>query len=64
MFEKIYEQGGEIIIAIDGDVAQEKISHQPISIAPKTAQISLHVPKYQKDWNETLQAQIERERQK
>nr|WP_083892422.1 toprim domain-containing protein [Pleurocapsa sp. PCC 7319] len=50
-------------MATDRDRAGEKISQELHRIAPKTAQISRHVPKHQKDWNEALQAQIERERQ-
>ncbi len=62
-FEKIHQKGGSIIIATDKDVGGEEISQDLTKIAPKTAQISRHVPKYQKDWNEVLQAQIERQRQ-
>lgn len=62
-FEKIEQKGGSIIIATDRDEAGEEISQELIKIAPKTAQIERHVPKYQKDWNEALQAKIERERQ-
>ena len=62
-FQKIHERGGEIIIATDGDEAGNKLSSQLIKIAPKTAQISRHVPNYQKDWNEVLKAEIRREAQ-
>ncbi len=62
-FEKLDQKGGEIIIATDRDVGGKEIAQEVTKIAPKTAQISRHVPKYQKDWNEVLQAQIERERQ-
>ncbi len=62
-FEKIDQKGGSIIIATDKDVGGEEISQELTKIAPKTAQISRHVPKYQKDWNEALKAKIERERQ-
>jgi 5S rRNA maturation endonuclease (ribonuclease M5) len=62
-FEKINQKGGEIIIAMDRDLGGEKISQELNKIAPKTARISLHVPDYQKDWNEVLQAKIEQERQ-
>lgn len=60
-FEKISHKGGEIIIATDRDEPGNKLSQELAKIAPKTAQISRHVPKYQKDWNEALNAQIERE---
>ena len=60
-FEKIHSAGGEIIIATDGDAAGKKIAQELNEIAPKTAQISLHVPKYQKDWNDALKAQIRQE---
>ena len=62
-FENINQKGGEIIIATDRDEPGEEISNQLALIAPKTAQISRHVPKLQKDWNGALNAQIERERQ-
>ncbi len=62
-FENINQKGGEIIIATDRDVGGEEISQKLKEIAPKTAQIFRHVPKYQKDWNEVLQAQIKQERQ-
>ena len=62
-FEKLDQKGGEIIIATDRDVGGKEIAQELTLIAPKTAQIARHVPKYQKDWNEVLQAQIERERQ-
>ncbi len=62
-FEKIKQKGGSIIISTDRDEAGEEISHELIKIAPKTAQISRHVPDYPKDWNEALKAKIERERQ-
>ncbi len=62
-FENIDQKKGEIIIATDRDVAGKEIAQELNKIAPKTAQIFRHVPKYQKDWNEVLQAQIERERQ-
>ena len=61
-FEKIHQRGGEIIIATDGDEPGNKLSSQLAEIAPKTAQISRHVPSYQKDWNEALIAQIRQER--
>ena len=62
-FEKISQKGGEIIIATDRDEPGKKLSQELAEIAPKTAQISRHVPKYQKDWNEVLQAEIRREAQ-
>ena len=62
-FENINEKKGEIIIATDKDIGGEEIAQELAEIAPKTAQIFRHVPKYQKDWNEVLQAQIQRERQ-
>ena len=64
-FENINQKGGEIIIATDRDVGGEEISQKLKEIAPKTAQIFRHVPKpkYQKDWNEVLQAQIQLEKQ-
>lgn len=62
-FEKLDQKGGEIIIATDRDVGGKEIAQELTEIAPKRAQILRHVPKYQKDWNEVLQAQIERERQ-
>ena len=46
---------------MDRDGVREKISHQPIRIDPKTAQISRHVPQNQKDWNSALKAEIKRE---
>ncbi len=57
-FENINEKGAEIIIATDRDIGGEEISQELTKIAPNSAQISRHVPKYQKDWNEALQAQI------
>lgn len=62
-FENINQKGGEIIIATDRDIGGEKISQELTEIAPKTAQISRHVPNLQKDWNSALNAQIERSRQ-
>ena len=62
-FEKIHERGGEIIIATDRDEPGKKLSQELTKIAPKNAQISRHVPKYQKDWNEVLKAEIRREAQ-
>ena len=62
-FKKISQKGGEIIIATDRDEPGNKLSQELTKIAPKTAQISCHVPKYQKDWNEALNAQIKREAQ-
>ena len=62
-FENINQKGGEIIIATDRDEPGKKISQELIKIAPKAAQISRHVPNYQKDWNEALQAQIRLERE-
>ena len=62
-FENISQKGGEIIIATDRDEPGEKLSQELAKIAPKTAQISRHVPKYQKDWNEVLKAEIRREAQ-
>lgn len=62
-FENINEKKGEIIIATDRDVGGKKIAQELKEIAPNSAQIFRHVPKYQKDWNEVLQAQIQRERQ-
>ena len=62
-FEKLDQKKGEIIIATDKDIGGEEIAQELKEIAPKTAQVFRHVPKYQKDWNEALQAQIERERQ-
>ena len=62
-FENIDQKKGEIIIATDRDVAGKEIAQELKEIAPKIAQIFRHVPKYQKDWNEALQAQIQLERQ-
>ena len=62
-FEKLDQKKGEIIIATDKDIAGEEIAQKLKEIAPKTAQMSRHVPNPQKDWNEALNAQIERERQ-
>ena len=62
-FEKISQKGGEIIIATDRDEPGNKLSQELAKIAPKTAQVSRHVPKYQKDWNGALNAEIERSRQ-
>ena len=47
-FEKIDQKGGSIIIATDKDVGGEEISQELTKIAPKTAQISRHVPKVSK----------------
>ncbi len=62
-FENINQKGGEIIIATDKDVGGEEIYQQLTEIAPNSAQISRHVPKYQKDWNEALQTQIRLEKE-
>ncbi len=62
-FENIDQKKGEIIIATDRDVGGKELAVELKEIAPKTAQVFLHVPKYQKDWNEALQAQIQQERQ-
>lgn len=62
-FEKFDQKKGEIIIATDKDIGGEEIAQKLKEIAPKTAQVFRHAPKYQKDWNEALKAQIERERQ-
>ncbi len=62
-FENINEKKGEMIIATDRDVGGKEIAQELKEIAPKTAQISRHVPKYQKDWNEALKAEIRREAQ-
>ncbi len=62
-FENIEQKKGEIIIATDNDIGGKEIAQELKEIAPKTAQIFRHVPKYQKDWNEALQAQIQLERQ-
>ena len=62
-FENIDQKKGEIIIATDNDIGGKEIAQELKEIAPKTAQVFRHVPKYQKDWNEILQAQIQLERE-
>jgi len=49
--------------ATDNDIGGKEIAQELKEIAPKTAKAFRHVPKYQKDWNELLQAQIQQERQ-
>ena len=62
-FENINQKGGEIIIATDKDIGGDEISQELVKIAPNSAQISRHVPRHQKDWNEALQAQIRLEKE-
>jgi hypothetical protein len=62
-FEKLHAKGGEIIIATDRDEAGNKLALELVKIAPEGSQISRSVPEHQKDWNEALQAQIERDLQ-
>ena len=62
-FEKIYSQGGQIIIATDKDEAGQEIAQHLNNIAPKTAQVGRVVPNHYKDWNDALMAQIRWERE-
>ena len=62
-FENINEKKGEIIVATDNDIGGNEIAQELKEIAPKTAKAFRHVPEYQKDWNELLQAQLKQERQ-
>lgn len=62
-FEKLHAKEGQIIIATDGDEAGNKLALELAKIAPESSQIYRDVLEHHKDWNEALQAQIERELQ-
>lgn len=62
-FEKLHALGGQIIIATDRDEAGNKLALELAKIAPESSQIYRDVLEHHKDWNEALQAQIERDLQ-
>jgi 5S rRNA maturation endonuclease (ribonuclease M5) len=62
-FEKLHAKGGQIIIATDRDEAGNKLALELAKIAPESSQIRRDVLEHHKDWNEALQAQIERDLQ-
>jgi Toprim-like/Protein of unknown function (DUF3991)/Relaxase/Mobilisation nuclease domain len=62
-FEKLHAKGGQIVIATDRDEAGNKLALELVKIAPESSQIRRDVLEHHKDWNEALQAQIERDLQ-
>ncbi|MGK7957473.1 MAG: DUF3991 domain-containing protein, partial [Crocosphaera sp.] len=62
VFEKFHNKGGHIMIATDKDEAGQGIEKELRNLAPSTAQINRIVPRHHKDWNETLMAEIRRQR--
>ena len=63
VFEKFHKLGGQIMIATDKDEAGQAIEQELRNLAPETAQINRIVPRHHKDWNETLMAEIRRQRE-
>ncbi|MEL4898038.1 DUF3991 and toprim domain-containing protein, partial [Crocosphaera sp. Alani8] len=63
VFEKFHNKGGHIMIATDKDEAGQELEQELRNIAPETAQINRIVPRHHKDWNETLMAEIRRQRE-
>ncbi len=51
------------MIATDNDEAGQEIEQELRNIAPSTAQINRIVPRHHKDWNETLMAELRRQRE-
>ncbi len=63
VFDKFHNKGGHIMIATDKDEAGKQIEQELRNIAPLTAQINRIVPRHHKDWNETLMAELQRQRE-
>ncbi|WP_287137887.1 DUF3991 and toprim domain-containing protein [Crocosphaera sp.] len=63
VFEKFHNKGGQIMITTDNDEAGKQIEQELRNLAPSKAQINRIVPRHHKDWNETLMAEIRRQRE-
>ena len=63
VFEKFHNKGGHIMIATDNDEAGQAMEQELRNLAPSTAQINRIVPRHHKDWNETLMAELRRQRE-
>ncbi len=62
VFEDAINSGIEICIATDKDEAGEKLYQQLLEIIPKGVEVYRSTPKHHLDWNELLQAELERQR--
>ena len=63
VFEKFSSRGGQIMIATDNDEGGKQIEQELRNLAPETAQFNRIAPRHHKDWNETLMAEIRRQRE-